>query len=144
MPQTKEQIHSRHSNEETYVSPNFGDGGWHTTPGMQQFTTEWQPLFDGLLVCLLPQEYKGRLALPRNFKPDDVTRAAIVLKLGTGKRDPDDLFRRLPFTVEVGDEVLIGQFHDWQARDAGWGEDVVLCKEPDVRAIVRRASCEKN
>jgi co-chaperonin GroES (HSP10) len=140
MPLTREEIKfqnkvRREENSTAWVSPHHGDGGWHTTPGCERYTTEWEPLFDRILVRLLPEKDKyARVVRPENAAAETTTRIGIVLKLGTGKRDPEDLQERIPFSVGVGDEVVIGKWSDWDS-EAG---DVVICQEADIRVIVRR------
>src|SRR6185312_776146 len=121
---------------DTWRSPHFGDGGWHTTPGTQEHVTEWEPLGDRLLVRMLPEKLTS--AIVRVNSEQDTYRRGVVLKLGSGYRLPEDKAERQPFTVQVGDEVIIGQWHDWQSADAGFGQNVVLCREPDVRAFYRK------
>lgn len=126
----------------TWVSPNHGDGGWHTTPGTQQFTTEWMPLSDRLLVRLLQEKNDSIIIRPKTAAPENTYRRGIVLKVGPGIRDDDDKSVFLPMTVKEGDQVIIGQWHDWQSSDAGWGENIVLCREPDVRVLFRKGDMQ--
>jgi len=134
---TQAEIKATSRKLDTWKSPHFGDGGWHTTPGTQEHVTEWEPLGDRLLVRILPDKWTS-VIIRVNSDQQEAYRRGVVMKLGTGYRLPDDKSERQPFTVQVGDEVIIGQWHDWQSADAGFGENVVLCREPDVRAFFRK------
>lgn len=126
----------------TWVSPNHGDGGWHTTPGMQLYTTEWQPLRDRILVQLFDEPMKiGRIHRPEMAAAfHEGTRRGIVLKVGPG-RWIDGYFYKLD--VKPGEEIVIGRWADWESADAGWGQNVVICQEADIRVIVNREKrCE--
>ena len=154
------EIH-KHRDTDPHVSPNFKDGGWHTTPGCQEFVTEWEPRNDRMLVRLLPEVYKGVIHLPDNRALLSPTRLGIVLKTGPGKWIPGewwyvkrrgnfifDLTRpeseqthqwewfpghRQEMTCKPGMRVAIGRFTDWESNEAGWGDNVVICQEADVR-----------
>lgn len=126
----------------TWRSPHFGDGGWHTTPGTQQHVTEWEPLGDRLLVRILPEKWTSEIIRVESAE-QNTYRRGVVLKVGTGYRTADDKSQRQPFTVNVGDEVIVGQWHDWQSSDAGFGDNVVLCREPDVRVFFRKGEMIK-
>lgn len=139
---TQGEIKSSSRKLDTWKSPHFGDGGWHTTPGTQQHVTEWEPLGDRLLVRLLPEKLTTVIIRVESGE-QSTYRRGIVLKLGTGYRSEDDKAQRQPFTVQVGDEVIIGQWHDWQSSDAGFGDNVVLCREPDVRVFFRKGEMAK-
>jgi len=142
MAQTKEQIKRAASNRPgTYVSPHFGDGGWHTTPGCLEFTTEWEPLRDRILLRMIPMKLKYEsIVRPENAAMEETTRHAIVLKVGPGPwiEGINGGIVRQPLDVKVGDEVIIGKWHDWQTADAGWGENIIICQEKDVRVIVNK------
>lgn len=131
---TQSEIKSTSRKLDTWKSPHFGDGGWHTTPGTQQHVTEWEPLGDRLLVRMLPEKWTSAI-IRVNSEQESTYRRGVVLKVGTGYRSEDDKAQLQPFGVQVGDEVILGQYHDWQSSDAGFGENVVLCREPDVRVF---------
>jgi hypothetical protein len=148
--------------KDTYVSPNFGDGGWHTTPGCQLFVTEWEPRNDHIMVRITDtQEIKTSLVIPESARTvKALTRKGIVLKCGPGKWVPgewwychvdvedtahfdDDVYEwrwipghRQEMLVQPGAQVVIGQWTDWESADAGWGENVVICQQADVRVIL--------
>lgn len=160
-PAHVKEIHERRDTD-PYVSPNFKDGAWHTTPGYQQFVTEWEPRNDRMLVRLLPEVYKGVVRLPDKRSLLSPTRVGIVLKIGPGKWIPGEWWRvrkelcvgvldgrpqpteyvwewipghREEMTCKPGMRVAIGQFTDWESTDAGWGDNVVICQEADVRVL---------
>lgn len=163
MPLNKEEIKRRNNPGNTYVSPHHGDGGWHTTPGCQLFTTEWEPRQDRILVQLLDQPNKSAIARPETAAPEDSSRRGMVLKVGPGKWiegywrktgvvwTPDEngiqqgiggepewiAGHRQALNLHAGDEVIIGRWHDWSSLDAGWGREIVLCQEADARVICR-------
>jgi co-chaperonin GroES (HSP10) len=93
IPLSKEQIRKGHDNADTYISPNYGDGGWHTTPGCLQFTTEWEPRNDHILVRI---EEVNDLKSSIIHIPDSArthkgnTRTGVVLKCGPGKWIPGE------------------------------------------------------
>lgn len=152
--------------KETYISPNYGDGAWHTTPGCQLYTTEWEPLNDRIMIQLFPEvKTDSAIALPQTAVRASTTREGIVLKTGPGKlilgtwwkvRNPvaekSDSYlvndfgtwewtpgRRQKMQVHPGMRVIIGKWTDWESWDAGWeseGANIVICQEADVRAIV--------
>ena len=98
--------------------------------GADVLLAAWQPLFDRIIVRLLPQKPRASGIVLTDPQPliGGTCRNAIVLKLGTGKRWRGN--ERVPFSVKVGDEVLIGNWVDLEV------EGIVLCQEADVRAIV--------
>lgn len=101
---------------------------------MQRFTTEWEPRNDVIMVQILPPKpMSSIIVMPENASPDVLTREGIVLKCGPGKWVNG---RRKPMDVHPGMKVLIGQFHDWQSVDAGFGKtNIVICREADVRVM---------
>lgn len=133
--------------KDPHVSPNYKDGAWHTTPGCQEFVTEWEPRNDRMLVRLLPEVYKGVLHLPENRSALTLTRLGMVLKTGPGKwvegtwwhfEKPQSHWEWIPghreeMVIKPGMRVAIGQFTDWESNAAGWGENIVLCQQADVR-----------
>lgn len=161
MPLTKEEIKARSEARRgsAYVSPNYGDGGWHTTPGMNEFSTEWEPMGDRILVRLAPIKQPSSIVALTDAS--DTSRFGTVLKVGPGKfRDghwykrgvtwkPDKHGiqqgsggvwewipgQRIPLTLRPGDNVVIGRWHDWSTLESGWGEEIVLCQEADVRVL---------
>lgn len=98
--------------------------------GTDVLLAAWQPLFDRIIVRLLPKDVKPNAILLTDPQPliGGQCRKAIVLKLGTGKRWRGN--DRIPFSVKPGDEVLIGNWVDLEI------EDIALCLEGDIRAIV--------
>jgi co-chaperonin GroES (HSP10) len=149
MPQTREQIRSTSLQRETYVSPHYDDGGWHGSSfGSEKFDADWQPMFDRILVRLLPDaqpvvtsallkgthKLTGAVVLVGARKTE--CRRGIVLAVGPGKRIPEFGNRRYPMDSKPGDEVIIGRWDDWQA----FGEHIVLCQEADIRVVVQRAA----
>ncbi len=138
MPQTKEQIKRAASNRPgTYVSPHFGDGGWHGSSfASEKFDTDWEPLNDRILVRLIPAKVKYEsIVRPENAAQETTTRHAIVLRVGPGKRveGVNGGMVRRPCEVQPGDEVIIGRFDDWQ----GFNGQCVLAQQDDVRLIVK-------
>lgn len=142
--------------KETYISPNFGDGGWHTTPGCLEFVTEWEPRNDRILVRITEEvQAKTSLHIPESARTiRSLSRIGTVLKCGPGKWIPGEWWKvrkrdggllyeawewfpghREEMIIKPGMKVLVGQFDDWSAMDAGW-ENVILCQEADVRAIL--------
>ena len=101
-----------------------------TSLSRDEFVLRCEPLSDRILVKLLPMKPQViiRPTKPGLIGPD--CRNATVLKLGTGKRWRGN--ERIPFSVKPGDEVLIGNWVDLEL------EDVALCAEKDVRAILWR------
>jgi hypothetical protein len=162
MPLTKQEIKARNNPSETYVSPHHGDGGWHTTPGCQQFTTEWTPRNDRILVRLFRERNNSLILRPEIAALETSSRRGVILKAGPGKWIdgawrktgvlwcPDEngiqqstggeweyiAGHRQPMMVRVGDEVIIGRWHDWSSLEAGWGEEIALCQEADCRVVL--------
>lgn len=162
-PAHVKEIHERRDTD-PWVSPNFKDGGWHTTPGCQEFVTEWEPRNDRMLVRLLPEVYRGLIHLPDKRSLLSPTRVGIVLKTGPGKWIPGEWWsvpkrseeritgniwrvanwrewewfpgHREEMTCKPGMRVAIGKFTDWESNDAGWGDNVVICQQADVRVIL--------
>lgn len=123
-----------------HISPRFGDGGWHTTPGCMEFSREWEPLGDHILVEL-DDEPEAKNSI---FRPDvalnqeKMTRTGTVLKVGPGKRIDDEPSQREPMYLMPGDRVIVGQYSDWESWDADWeGRDrnIAVFQQNDVRAI---------
>jgi hypothetical protein len=164
MPLTREEIKLQHrirnSQANSWVSPNFGDGGWHNTPGTQRFTTEWVPMADRLLVRLYDEPASEVILSPQIVR-DNTTRKGVVLKCGPGKWIAGEWWyvnrwevtggglpavtvgtwewfpgHRQPLIVKPGDHVVIGKYTDWESTEAGWGENVVICQEADIRGLL--------
>lgn len=135
MPLTKEEIKFQHQvrskqERDSWVSPNFGDGGWHNTPGCEAFDPETCVLLaDRVLVEYLPMMYNGVIYLCDDYNKS--TRLVKVLKIGPGKRDPEDLRLRLPMFVRPGDIGFMGPYFDWQSQD----EQYAIIQEADIRAL---------
>jgi|SRR5579862_3037408 len=157
MPLSKQAILNRRAEAGIpYVSPNFGDGGWHPTPGCVRFTEEWEPLGDHILVAvdLEPEQTNGLIVKPNvavNLERN--SRTGRVLKVGPGKWIDGTWWKfstptphwewipryRQPMTLRIGQRVLIGQYADWESWDGSWegrGANIVICQEADVRAIL--------
>lgn len=137
-------------NEQSWVSPNFGDGGSHNSPGTNRYTTEWEPLHDRILVELFEEPNHSILARPDVAGLlEPASRRGIVLKVGPGKWIPGERHfvdgewqyfpgHRQEMTLKPGDEVVIGRWSDWESAESGWGQNVVIAMEADVRVIIRR------
>jgi co-chaperonin GroES (HSP10) len=141
--------------EKSWVSPHFGDGGWHTQPGALRFDPRTiAPLGDHILLELdsEPEKTTGLIVKPEiALNQERGTRTGIVLKVGPGKwvEQHSQLFpavdlalhvgklTRKPMTLKPGDRVVIGPHSDWESWDA-WapGKNVVLCQEADVRVVL--------
>lgn len=136
-PQSKEQIKRAESNRPgTYISPHHGDGGWHGSSfESEKFDNEWQPMNDRILLRLIPIKRKYEsIVRPENAAQETTTRHAIVVRVGPGKRIEgiNGGTVRRPVEVRPGDEVIIGQYTDWE----GFNGEFVLAQEADVRLIV--------
>ena len=145
MPLSKSEIKQRSGRDrgEQYVSPHFGDGGWHATPGCETFTTEWLPLGDRILVQLDPdaapvittgflmvKSKTGEIVKLQQGYTE--SRIGTVLKCGPGRRIEGYGNKRKEMQVKPGDRVVIGKYTDWESQYAG----IVVCMEGDVRVIL--------
>lgn len=144
MPLSKQQILNRQAEQGIpWVSPGHGDGGWHTTPGCLQFDPhDLEPLGDHILVELDAEPAtKGVLAKPDiAVNRERTTRTGTVLKVGPGKRDPDNPRERLPMYLKPGQRVVVGHYSDWESWEADWegrGRNVVIFQENDVRGTLQ-------
>lgn len=119
-----------------HVSPHHSDGGWHgSSIASVRFDTQWQPLFDRLLVKRIraPRQI-GSIILP-DIAPDDRnTNRGVILCCGPGKRIAGEGNERQALSVKPGDEIIFGPYTDWDS----FGEDVVLIQEADIRVVIGR------
>lgn len=136
VPLTREQIkRSPENRPDSYLSPHHADGGWHTTPGCDNYTTEWEPLKDRVLLEVLPEKLPYEFIIrPENAAVEESWRRCIVLKVGKGKRVLPNEEVRQCCCAKVGDEVIIGQHDDWRSQDGRY----VICQEEDIRVFLKR------
>lgn len=130
----KKTIAQRHVPGDAYVSPHYGDGGWHgSSIGSVKFDTDWEPLFDRILVKRIAEQPKGLIIAPETAAKQTDTSRGIVLRVGRGKRIEGEGDTRRPLEVAPGDEIIFGRFTDWDS----FGEDVVLIQEADIRVVTK-------
>lgn len=137
MAKSREQIKRDGVAQNTYVSPHFGDGGWHTQVGGCWFDPrQIRPLHDHVLIELEEISLSGIILKPETVEMERGTRIGTVLRVGPGRFNEDE-WRLMPMILKAGDRVAIGPYSDWESWDA-WipGPNVVLCREPDVRVVV--------
>lgn len=148
MPKTREQIKHERQHALPYISPHFGDGGWHTTPGALSFDPKTiQPFGDHILVAIDSEsESEGMIAKPdiaRNVERN--CRIGTVLKVGPGEWKDSKTHKgkhigiRIPMTLKPGDRVVVGQYSDWESWDAdyeGRGANICIFQEADVRGVL--------
>jgi co-chaperonin GroES (HSP10) len=137
---TVQDIKRRHQASDTWVSPHYGDGGWHETPGRPGFDPlDLIPLRDRILVRIFTEKLKyERIIRPETAAVEQIhSRRGVILKVGPGRWFDGDF---LETEVAPGMEVIIGPHHDYQSVDAGWvakdGTYICLCQEADIRVIV--------
>lgn len=151
MPLTKEQI-KQQSIADSWVSPHFGDGGWHGSSfGSEKFDADWQPRHDRILVRRIPDVQSSVIIL----KPSYHEGRARIVKVGPGKwvsgewwyHDGQTYNRfydfrdegyywipgyRKPLDVHPGMQVIIGPHSDWDS----YAGEYLLCQEADVRVVL--------
>jgi chaperonin GroES len=125
--------------EKSWVSPRYGDGGWHSTPGLIDFDPRLiEPLDNHVLIELeCEPEKEGLISKPENARDlDRSNRIGTVLRVGPGKWNKRRT-HRMPMELKVGDRVLMGTFSDWESWDAAYpGNNIVLCQEADIRLVI--------
>ena len=132
---TVDQVKRQHKPSDSWVSPHYGDGGWHETPGVPRFNPlDLIPLRDHILVRIFPEKVKyATIIRPENSAPIyPDTRRGVILAAGPGRWVDGDFYAT---EVKPGMEVSIGPHHDYQSTDAGYGDNIVLCQEADIRVI---------
>lgn len=147
----KSEVKAKHRPSDSWVSPNFGDGGSHNSPGTNRYTTEWEPLHDRILVELFEEPKEASVIARPEVAGllEPASRRGIVLKVGPGKWIAGERHlvdgewkyfagHRQEITLKPGDEVVIGRWSDWESNESGWGQNVVIAMEADVRVIIRR------
>lgn len=156
MPLTKEQI-KQQSIADSWVSPHFGDGGWHGSSfGSEKFDADWQPRHDRILVRRIPDVQSSVIIL----KPSYHEGRAQIVKVGPGKWIPGEWWRfrslagfpapddvdmdiqgyywdwipgyRKSLDVHPGMQVIIGPHSDWDS----YAGEYLLCQEADVRVVL--------
>jgi co-chaperonin GroES (HSP10) len=135
---SREQIRKQDNRSVPWVSPHHGDGGWHTTPGTQDpdIVERLIPLRDRITVRLFPEVQAVRPSLI--VRPDSAvatnpeTRRGVILRVGPGRWIDGEF---IPTQVKPGMEVSIGPHDDWNSLHAGFGDEVVICQEADIRVI---------
>lgn len=136
VPLSREQI-KRAPVTDSFVSPNHGDGGWHSTPGCERYTNEWEPLKDRVLLQIIPEKIPySHVIRPESAPPLEPQRRGIVVKIGKGKRVLASGEEREISELKIGDEVIIGAHDDWASQDGRY----VICQEMDVRVRIRRTN----
>jgi co-chaperonin GroES (HSP10) len=137
-PLSKQEIRARGDKPAPWISPHHGDGGWHTTPGTQDpdIAERIIPLRDRITVNLFPEVEAVRPSLI--VRPDSAgatnpeTRRGVILRVGPGRWIDGEF---IPTEVKPGMEVSIGPHDDWNSLHAGFGDEVVICQEADIRVI---------
>lgn len=151
MPLTKEQI-KQQSIADSWVSPHFGDGGWHGSSfGSEKFDADWQPRHDRILVRRIPDVQSSVIIL----KPSYHEGRAVIERVGPGKwvagewwyHDGQTYNRfydfrdegyywisgyRKPLDVHPGMQVIIGPHSDWDS----YAGEYLLCQEADIRVVL--------
>lgn len=91
-----------------------------------------RPLHDRILVKRLDAESKtpGGLIIPDAAKEKPVE--AIVIAVGTGKRDKDG--ERIPLDVKDGDRVLFAKYSGSEIKLEG--VEHVILREDDILAVI--------
>jgi len=131
IPFTREQL-KKQQQTEGWVSPGYGDGGWHNNVNEDYDVGLIVPLKDRILVKFLPVKMSS-LVIPENARTDDSIRA-VILRTGTGRRYLANGEERECYDTRAGDEVVLGPHSDWISQDGRYG----IYQEADVRCIVRR------
>jgi chaperonin GroES len=93
-----------------------------------------RPLDDRIVVKPIEAEEKsaGGILLPDTAK--EKPQRAIVVAVGEGSRNDEG--KRIPLTVEVGDEVIFGKY---AGNEIKWkGEEYKILRESEVLALITR------
>ncbi|MDJ0521526.1 MAG: co-chaperone GroES [Planctomycetota bacterium] len=93
-----------------------------------------RPLDDRIVVKAVEAEEKsaGGILLPDTAK--EKPSRAVVVAVGEGPRNDEG--KRLPLTVNVGDEILYGKY---AGNDIKWnGEEYKILRESEVLALITR------
>ena len=92
-----------------------------------------KPLGDRVLVYPIEQSEvkKGGIIIPDTAK--EKPQEGKVVALGTGKRDDDG--KLVPFTVKVGDRVLISKYGGTEIKIDG--KDHLIMREEDILGIIK-------
>ena len=98
----------------------------------QATQTKLKPLGNRILVKRLESEekMKGGIILPDTAKKKQET--AIVIAIGTGKKDKAGAF--IPFPVQVGDKILMEKYSGQEVTLDG--EELIILRADDIIAIV--------
>lgn len=97
-----------------------------------QQTTKLRPLGNRVLTKRLEaEESKGGILLPDTAKQKQET--VEVIALGTGKKDKND--KPIPFSVSVGDKVLIEKYAGQEVSVDGL--EYVIVNSDEIAAIVK-------
>jgi len=91
-----------------------------------------KPLADRVLVQRIEEaeEIKGGIIIPDSAK--EKPQEAKVVALGTGAVDKDG--KKLPFSVKVGDKVLIGKYAGSEVK---LNDDIyLLLREEEILAVI--------
>ncbi len=93
-----------------------------------------RPLDDRIVVKAVEAEEKsaGGILLPDTAK--EKPSRAVVVAVGEGPRNDEG--KRLPLTVNVGDEILYGKY---AGNDIKWnGEEYKILRESEVLALITK------
>ncbi len=92
-----------------------------------------KPLGDRVLVHPIEEQEvkKGGIIIPDTAK--EKPQEGKVVALGTGKRDDDG--KLVPFTVKVGDRVLISKYGGTEIKIDG--KDHLIMREEDILGIIK-------
>ncbi len=95
-------------------------------------TLKIKPIRDRILIRRVEAEetQKGGIFIPDSAR--EKSQEAKVIALGTGNRDKDG--NVIPFTVKVGDRVLLSKYGGTEARIGD--DEYLLVREDDVLAIL--------
>ncbi len=91
-----------------------------------------QPLADRVLVHPLEEKetQRGGIIIPDTAK--EKPQEGEVVAIGTGKTDDEG--KKLPFTVKVGDRVLISKYGGTEVKVEG--ESYLIMREDDILGIL--------
>lgn len=91
-----------------------------------------QPLADRVILRRLPEASEAGLVVISE-KTKNKSPRAVVLAIGPGEKNK---VGRRPMTVQVGDEVMLGQHPYYEIQFDG--ETLIVAHEDDVAMIVRK------
>jgi len=98
-------------------------------------TLKVRPIGDKVLVEPIEEKEekgkKGGIIIPDTAK--EKPQEGKVVALGTGKRDDDG--KLVPFTVKVGDRVLISKYGGTEIKIDG--KDHLIMREEDILGIIK-------